>query len=495
MILPIIFGFISGIFIGSLFPVTVGLLVAILVLSLICFGYAYFVFDSLTIISQHTATLCAVFLIALSFGMARIYVSNLYAHSQLDTFVSQKISAEGIIVSEPDTREHNTKLTVSLRSIAVASTTVVVHENIVLTVPLYPEFSYGDRVRVVTTLVLPKDITSDDGRVFDYKGYLRVRDVWYVGQSPKVYFISSGQGSAVLSMLFKVKHAFTTSLNNALPQPESSLMAGLLIGAKQALGKDLLTEFSRAGVSHVVVLSGYNIAIVAESIMALLSFLPSLTAFIIGCVSILLFTMLSGGGASALRAAIMVLVALFAKNVNREYHADRAFGFAVVAMLVFNPLLLVFDPSFQLSILATIGIIFISPYVEPYLTRVPQRFGLREVTSATLATEIIVLPFLLYSTGVLSLVALPVNILILGTIPLTMLLGFITGAVGLFSLYLSYIPALPSYVLLRYQLTVVHIGATLPFGAIQLPSFSFEVLVVIYILIFAGLYFLKKKKS
>jgi competence protein ComEC len=190
-----------------------------------------------------------------------------------------------------------------------------------------------------------------------------------------------------------------------------------------------------------------------------------------------------------------VLTALFAKKVNREYHADRAFGLSVVAMLIWNPMYLVFDPSFQLSVLATVGIIFVSPYVEPYLARLPEKYGVREVVSATLATQIIVLPFLIYNTGILSLVALPVNILILGTVPLTMLLGFITGTVGLFSLYLSYIPALPSYALLWYQLEIVHIGATLPFGALALPAFSFGILIVVYIVIFTGLYFLKKRKS
>ncbi len=426
-----------------------------------------------------------------------MYISNLYTHSELDQFVGRHIIAEGVLVGEPDMREKNVKLTVSLRSVQLSSTSpsIPVHENILVTVPLYPEFAYGDKVKVETTLVVPQAIESEDGRTFDYVGYLRVRDIWYIGDRPFVRFESGNQGSALYATLFKIKNTFTSALNRALPQPESSLMVGLLIGAKQALGKDLLAEFSRAGVSHVVVLSGYNIAIVAESIMAILAFLPAFTAFIVGCVSIVLFTILSGGGASGIRAAIMVLVALFAKKVNREYHADRAFGVAVVGMLLWNPLLLVFDPSFQLSILATIGIIFVSPYIEPYMQKVTERYGLREIVSSTLATQIVVLPFLIYNTGILSLVSLPTNILILGTIPLTMLLGFVTGAVGLFSLYLSFIPALPSYALLWYQLTVVHLGATLPFGAVDLPAFSFWILIFVYVLIGFGLYYLKKRKS
>jgi competence protein ComEC len=273
------------------------------------------------------------------------------------------------------------------------------------------------------------------------------------------------------------------------------LLGGLLLGGKQSLGTDLLSEFQKTGTSHIVVLSGYNIAIVAESIMDALKFLPKYISFGAGMVGIILFTILSGGGASAWRAAIMVLVALFAKKLNRDFKVSRALGFAVVLMLASNPTLLFFDPSFQLSILATIGLVFVSPFVEPYLKNVTEKFGLREILSSTIATQITVLPFLIYNTGIVSLVSLPVNILILGTIPLTMFLGFITGVFGLVSLYLSFIPALFAYCLLWYQLTVVHVGSIVPLGYIKLPAFSVGVLLITYSIIFTTLYFIKTRKN
>ena len=92
-------------------------------------------------------------------------------------------------------------------------------------------------------------------------------------------------------------------------------------------------------------------------------------------------------------------------------------------------------------------------------------------------------------------IELPVNVLILGTIPITMLFGFITGMIGLVSLWLSFIPAFFAYILLWYQLTIVHLGAVLPFGAVQLPAFSLIILVFIYMIIFLWLYFLKKPSS
>lgn len=490
MILAVVFGFLVGIFLGSFTAVTVAGGSALALVAAAFFMYRNRVPERRTMLLCITVFVCGVLL-----GLGRITVSDAYRSSHLDAFVGERITARGIVVDEPDVREHNVKLTVRLSSIVPATTTIPVHEKILITVPLYPRFSYGDEISLAVILAAPKDIESEDGRVFDYSGYLRVRGIWYVSRFAQATLISSGHGSAVKRGLFALKGAFTERIERALPPPESSLMSGLLLGAKQSLGKDLLDQFSRAGVSHVVVLSGYNIAIVAESIMALLAFLPGTLAFGFGCFSIILFTVLSGGGASAVRAAIMVLVALWARRSGRQYRVERAFGLTVVVMLLWNPLLLVFDPSFQLSVLATIGLIFVSPIFSPLLGRVTERWNLREIISSTLSTQLIVLPFLLYTTGRLSLVALPVNILILGTVPLTMLLGFITGIVGFVSLYLSFVPAFGAYVLLWYQLTVVHLSAALPFGAVSIPAFSPFVLVCVYACIAIGLYLFKHKTA
>ncbi len=489
MLLSIAIGFILGIALGSFFTIIIWYFVALTLLTAIVFVYKYFVEEK----DRKILIAIAFLLLGIIAGMGRMYFSDLNQKSQLDGFVYQKVTAEGIIVAEPDVRETNTKLTIKLSTISTGTVMQEVQEKILVSAPIYPEYSYGDKVKVEVVLKEPTNIESDDGRVFDYQGYLRVRGVWYTGSFAKVELVSSGNGNIVKTSLFKTKNAFTKALDNALPQPESSLMAGLLLGTKQSLGKELLTEFQKTGVSHIVVLSGYNIAIVAESIMDFLRFLPKSFSFGAGAVGIILFTILSGGGASATRAAIMVLVALFAKRMNRDYKASRVLGFTVVLMLAPKPLLLVFDPSFQLSVLATIGLIFVTPHVTLYLSRVTEKFGLREIIGSTIATQMTVLPFLIYNTGILSLVSLPVNVLILGTIPLTMLLGFFTGIAGLLSLWLSFIPALFAYVLLWYQLTIVHLGASVPFGSLNLPAFSPAILILVYIVILGVLYFLKKK--
>jgi len=472
-------GFIFGIFFGSTVSINIYILFTIFFVGLIIYTHKKFLDEK----NKKYITVVLLILVGFFCGVFRMNFSNLYQVSALQNYVGEKVSFVGVIVDEPDVRESNTKLTIKVESVVGDPETQKFKEKILVTVPIYPEYSYGDKVNVTVTLDEPSEI-ENDGRVFDYKGYLRVRGIWYTSRFTTISLVSSGHGNPVKEYLFMIKNSFTNSIKAVLPEPESSLLGGLLLGSKQSLGKDLLDEFQKTGVSHIVVLSGYNIAIVANSIIEFFKFLPKNFSFGFGVLGIFMFAILSGGGASVWRASIMVLVALIAKQTNRDYEVARIFAFTIVVMLAPNPLLLVFDPSFQLSVLATFGLIFVSPYVSPYLSKVPEKFGLREIVSSTIATQITVLPFLIYNMGMLSLVSLPVNVLILSTIPITMFLGFVTGLVGLVSFYLSFVPAFFTYILLWYQLTVVHVGASVPFGAINFPAFSPTVLLMIYIIIF-----------
>lgn len=482
----IVAGFILGIFFGSFlkffWPIPV-----FLFLSFILFFYKKQIGEKE---NKILLSICFI-LIGISVGFFRIYFSDLNKKSQLVEFVGIKTSAEGIIFDEPDIREDGVNLVVKLYKIEEKN----ISEKILLKTDFYPKWKYGDKIKIENLkLSEPKNIESDDGRIFNYTGYLKVRGIWYTAKYVKISLIENNQGNKIKSILFSIKEKFISSLERNIVSPESSLMSGILIGAKQSLGKNLLNEFSRAGVSHIVVLSGYNIAIVAKGIMSALKFFPSAISFSFGCLGIILFTIFSGGGASAVRASIMVLVALFADKFGRDYKAGRVLGFAIVLMLSSNPALLVFDPSFQLSILATIGLVFVSPILLPYFSKITEKFGMREIISSTISTQLTVLPFLVYNTGIFSIISLPINILILGIIPLTMFLGFITGILGIISQYLAFLPSFLSFILLKYQLLVVHVGSSMQYGIFQLSSFSPIILIFIYTIIFSVLFKIKKRK-
>jgi competence protein ComEC len=267
-----------------------------------------------------------------------------------------------------------------------------------------------------------------------------------------------------------------------------SLLGGLVVGAKEALGKDLLDTFRAAGVVHIVVLSGYNVSIIARYVVRALAPLPRSLGWGIGSLLIVLFAMLTGGSATIVRASIMALLVFVAQMGGRRFDALRALFAAAFVMILHNPYILAFDPSFQLSFLATFGLIAYAPVFEKWFSSFPNTFGLREILAATFATELFVLPFLLWVSGTFSIVAPLTNVLVLWTVPFTMGIGFVVGCIALVSTAVAYPFAGIAYGILSYQLWIIEHLASLPFATLQLPVIPLWLVVIVYGVLTLGAY-------
>jgi competence protein ComEC len=252
------------------------------------------------------------------------------------------------------------------------------------------------------------------------------------------------------------------------------LLGGILLGAKEDMGKKLLDDFRKTGVIHIVVLSGYNLTLVAEFFIKIFAFLGIGLSAIFGAASIIFFTIMTGASSTIIRASIMALLILFARSTGRESETVRALFFAGFIMLIFNPMLLVFDPSFQLSFLATLGLLILSPKIEEKLKFIPKKFfDFRGILAATLSTQIFVFPLLLYMMGEISIISPLVNVLILVTIPFAMLLGLIAVLFSYvnfsFGLIISYVV----YLILAYDLFLVNFFANFSFAVFESNIFNF----------------------
>ena len=410
-------------------------------------------------------------LVFLSFGLGALRYSIKDFHEPLTP------SSTGVVVNEPEQKENVTRFV--LRSDN--------GEKVLVNTDLYSPVQYGDRVEVNGQLQEPGIIDDENsGRSFDYGKYLSKDDIYYTWNFAQVEVLSRGHGNLIKQALFRLKRSFVGKTKEILAEPYASLLSGLIVSGKETMPKDILEEFRRAGVIHIVVLSGYNITIIAEFIKTIFR---SVAFSVVG---IILFVIMTGAQATVVRAALMVLVVVLAKKLGRNFSASRALLVAAFLMLLHNPKILVFDPSFQLSFLATCGLIFVTPIVEKYLGRISEKWGLRAVVSATLATQITVLPLLVYSMGNVSLVSLPANILILLFIPYTMLTGFIASLIA----YANFTLALPfsyaTYLLLAWILGVTHYFGSLSFASITVPPVPWWFVVLIY---FSIIIFVRRSRN
>ena len=451
----ICFGFIFGVFLRSFLAVNYYL---VILFGLIAFALILF----FTLISKNKwGIIAGVFILTFCLGIFRFHLA--------DRPAPQAISMEGVIVDEPDIRENNQKLIIQTKETKILVTTNVGNN-----------YRYGDGVVFKGKLEKPENFITDQGKDFDYINYLRKDGIFYVMSYPDIEIVSRGNGNKIKSALFFIKNEFLEKINLATRQPESLLIGGLILGEKASFSEDLRKSFIDTGTIHIVALSGYNITIVAEWFMKLFSFLPIRFGIGAGILAILLFVLMTGGASTAIRAGIMATLALYARASGRNYDVARALLLAGVIMILINPFVLAYDVSFQLSFIATIALIFFTPKIEQYFLWVPKHFKLRDIVSVTFAVYIFVLPFILYKMGNLSLVALPANVLILPFIPLTMILGFLTGLLGVINYFLSIPFGYVSYLLLHCELGVINFFSQIPFASLIIPDFPFWLTLLIY---------------
>ena len=414
----------------------------------------------------------AIFILALGFGIIRYDLKDQKTISlELAAQIDKQVIVRGTVIDEPDERENSTRLIIQVNEVLDWQTkkwTVVPDDKVLVFAPRYPEFKYGDMLEIRGKLQKPKNFTDE----FSWENYLAKDDIFLQMFYPKVEKIGEGNGRPDKKFLFVAKNKYLEALGRVLPEPHAALVGGLTVGAKRAMPKELLEDFRKVGVIHVVVLSGYNITIIAKAIASFFSlFLPWLAGTITGIIGILAFAILAGGSATVVRASMMAILIYIARMTGNVYRVTIALFVAGFFMLLQNPKLLRFDASFQLSFLATLGLIFIAPKIENYLKFIPKKFNAREVASATISAQIAVAPFILQNMGTFSIVALPVNLLVLLTVPYAMLFGALAGIAGMVSGVLATPFSWVAYAILEYELKVVGLFAKLSLAEINFTNF------------------------
>lgn len=417
-------------------------------------------------------------LAAVATGMLRSeIVIQQEASETLATYIGQKAEVAGRVVEDPDRRETSLHVTIQVETVRGVPTS----GKLLALIPRNAKVLYNDTVVVEGQLVAPKTFQTDAGHTFDYPGYLRAQGISTQIQRATLTSAHAG-GWTVLGPLYALKHAFEHSLERLYPEPDGSLEEGILLGEKHGIPQSLTTTFIQSGLVHMVVLSGYNIAIVSEGVFRALSFLPQTWGLGVGGGVMILFSLMTGAGAATIRALLMALVGLLARYLHRATIALRSLVLAATGMALWNPEGLLHDSSFLLSVLATFGLITLSPWVERGLPTFLTRYeSVRSIAASTIAVQLYVLPALLYFSGVLSLVSVPANILALPVVPMAMLMGFIAGIVGLVSPWLGFIPAILSDILLKWILLVAHVASSVPFGSVIVGEFTPWLLVGMYV--------------
>lgn len=270
----------------------------------------------------------------------------------------------------------------------------------------------------------------------------------------------------------------TERVERGLPGDPGALLAGILYG-ERSLSKDVRQEFRMAGMSHLIAVSGSNVMILVIALMRLFQAfrLSRKNAFIWLTASLVSFVWIVSPQAPVVRASIMGWLIAYAPMVGRLPSTNRLLLVSAVAFAAWKPWSLVYDPSFALSFLATIGLLTWGRWIDSRLEKKLPWAGLRETVSMTIGATLMTAPYAAWAFGQTSMIGLLTNILAIPIVPWAM------GS-GVLVLLAPYEPfTLPALGFLRALLWIAEMAASIPGASWNItvsPAFTLACYVVIW---------------
>ena len=422
----------------------------------------------------------AILLIFFSVGFLKAELSS-WKQSQYQSFYDKKVYFKGYIVKDPETYKQKFKR-ITLRP-----------ENqkqlLLTTLFTRDQYFYGDYVFVSGKIKEP----NSEGD-FNYKRYLESKNIYAQLSSADIFVLSPAKGSSfkynpAIYWSLKFKHWVYKQFQQRLPKEQAGLLVSLLVGQKELLSEQTITEFTKAGLAHIIAVSGFTLTLILLFCNKLGAYIGKKKAWAICLAVAFLYIVMADFAAGVIRAALMSGIFVMGQSFGRQYALLPALAFTAGLLVLQNPLIIKYDIGFMLSFLSILGILFFVPLIESFLEKlhIPKKFEIQSILATTLAAEISTIPLTLYYFKQFSVVAPISNLLILPILPVALALGYLVclPLIGFLIAKLLLIP-------LNYSLFVVSKLAALKYSTLNF-GISSSVLIATYIGICLGYIALKRR--
>ena len=480
--------FVGGIFLGSWLDLPFALIfVGLIPLPLLFF------FPQ----RRRLVIITAVCLIAF-FGGALSYQASLPPddESHIKCYNGNEVEIEGMVSADPEVRDSATHIQLSVSQIDLGDEETEdwreVSGDVLLFVPRYPEYEYGDILLVSGELETPSQIGD-----FDYQGYLENQGIYAtmrIYRSESITLLETGRGVKPLEWIYSLRNSLSESIAEVMPEPQAALTQGVLLGIRYNIPAEVRDDFITTGTAHLLAISGLHLSIVAGILLSIGIWLFGKKRFIyiwLALGIIWLYAILTGLHPPVVRGAIMASLFLSAELLGRQRTAITSLAFAAAVMVGIDPEIL-FGAAFQLSFLAIAGLIFITPPLRELGRRlVGVALGEKGVAvslanivsdgfSVTLAATIAVWPLIAHYFGVVSLVGPLATFLALLALPAIIIFGAAAGLIGLAFVPIAQGIGWIAWLFNSYMLFIVGGFAALPISSVEVDSVSPAFIAVYY---------------
>lgn len=499
-----------GVFCGTLIAFTVNFSSEIFLVSLFLLLVNFSIYKlKVSTINKNSrvfSLMCATVFFGVSFGIVIGQISiykDIVKSQKFDTFINKNKIINGKI-KELKQRQNSQEIILNIKNETDETFNVKVIINNISYYKLGETISVEGKI-ATSTILLPN--INKNNKSIDLKNINNLSDVDGEMFFPKIKILQDVEGESFISKIQNFKRHFVLSLERSSSVKGAALGSGTLIGDSSLFTSDETNDFRLSGLSHIIVVSGFNVTIIIFVLIFLFSFLNIRLGFRIFLliISILLFIGFIGFSSSVVRAGLMAIALLLSYMFGRRYVAKQTLFLISLFMIICNPKISAFDISFHLSFLATFAILFLYPNLK-YLFRldlvkykIKNTFikniftSLYEIFLITLSIQIITLPYVSFIFGYISPFGIFANILVLPILPIVMFLGFMTFLFS-FSFFLSTIFGLTLSLFSKYIFSIAEYFASFSFAKLEI-DFSFLFLIFYYLLVIIFLYFENKRKD
>jgi competence protein ComEC len=412
------------------------------------------------------------------------------------------VIVEGVVVAEPDARDADINLRVEADHLLISnlptSITRTVRGLVLVQTPPFTDYRYGDRVRAEGKLQTPTS-TGD----FDYREYLARQDVYSIMSRPRVGVLARDQDFAPLGWLYAFKARAKNVIVQILPEPQASLLTGIVLGDDSGVPKSLQEAFRITGTSHILAISGYNVTVLIGLMgLGAARLFGKRRAFYALAGGLLIYMVLVGASASVVRAVLMGIALLLGERLGRQ-------GIALNTLFAVAWLMTAIDPDwlwnvgFQLSFVAMLSLILYATPLQKavegwFAHKLPMRRVkpimdvLSDALLVTLAAQIATIPLLTFYFKQFSFVSLLTNALVLPAQPGVMVSGGSALLAGLVWLPLGQALGWIAWLFLTWTTGIIELTARIPGAAVSLGNVSVWWIVGYYAVLAAVTWWLKQ---
>ena len=330
----------------------------------------------------------------------------------------------------------------------------------------------GQEITIKGLLYRPR--RANNPSAFDFANYL-ARQGAFAGLKGEIIIDKKSPTWGV----WQIRQRIVEAQIQGLGQEKGTLLSSITLGRQAVNLPAKITDlFIKTGLAHILAASGFHVAILLGFVLTITRNLSPKQQFIIAITILIVYGTLTGLQPSVLRAILMGIGALIGLLYNRQVNSLGSLLLAATILLLWQPLW-IWDLGFQLSFLATLGLIITVPLLKNKIDYFPNLIA--EPIAISLAATLWTMPLLMFTFNSIALYSIPINIITTPLVTLISLGGVFTAFLGLIYPPLGSISASILYYPLELLLQITTFFSLLPFSTYSTGKLSLGVMLIIYI--------------